>query len=513
MNASSLPIWTVDIIGSVCMIVLSILCLHVAWQLKHRDRSNIIWTYLFWVCTALTVFAVSRSAGHILKQILIIGGNDAAWAAIRPYSSAVNSFTFVIVASFTLFFERTWSIYQQINSDKQDLQAARDKLLYLNQNLENLVGERTAELALSEHKYRRIFEVSRDMLLVGEKSGQIIDINPSGSEMLSLSGAGPGGNNLKVQDFFLDPSGWQPILEKIEADGFIANAEIELRRKDGSRIRTLLTGSLDRGSTNNDDTIHFLVKDIEQHRLSEEQIAQADKLASIGQLSAGIAHEINNPLGIILGYTQLLIRHEDPRTEKHQDLKTIEKHVRNCKTIVEDLLNFARTSSPKENQIRIDDALEDVVKFVHQHAALDHLEIKRNYDPLVPRMLLDEKKIKQVFMNLIMNARHAVENHGTLSLSTEFRPAKRQVVIRIADTGHGIEKKNLTRIFDPFFTTKPTGEGTGLGLSVSYGIIKNHGGDINVESNVGKGSIFTITLPVVSPNKGFQNAKRHSHRR
>ena len=106
MSVSSLPIWTVDVIGSVCMIVLSILCLHVAGQLKQRDSSNIIWTYLFWVCAALTVFAVSRSAGHILKQILIIGGNETVWADIRPFSSAVNTFTFVVVASFTLFFDR-----------------------------------------------------------------------------------------------------------------------------------------------------------------------------------------------------------------------------------------------------------------------------------------------------------------------------------------------------------------------------------------------------------------------
>jgi PAS domain S-box-containing protein len=498
MNVSSIPIWAVDVIGSVGMIVLSILCLHVAGQLKRRDSSNIIWTYLFWVCTALTVFAVSRSAGHILKQILIIAGNEAAWAAIRPFSSAVNTFTFVVVASFTLFFERTWSIYQQINSDRQDLQVTRDKLLYLNQNLENLVGERTAELALSEHKYRRIFEVSRDMLLVAEKSGRIIDINPSGRDMLSLP-ASNSNISLKVQDFFFDPSSWPPILEKINGDGYIANAEIDLRRTDGSRIRTLLTGSLDQGGERQDGTVHLQVKDIEQRRLAEEQIAQADKLASIGQLSAGIAHEINNPLGIILGYTQLLIRNEDTRTENYQDLKTIEKHVRNCKTIVEDLLNFARTSSPKENQIRIDDALDEVVKFVHQHAALDHVEIKKKYDPSVPRMLLDEKKIKQVFMNLIMNARHAIGNQGTLSLSTAYRPDERQVIIRISDTGHGIEKKNLRQIFDPFFTTKPTGEGTGLGLSVSYGIIKNHNGRISADSKVGEGSTFTIALPVVSP--------------
>jgi PAS domain S-box-containing protein len=306
MIVSSLPIWAVDVVGSVCMILLSISCLYIAGKLHHRDRNNIIWTYLFWVCTALTVFAVSRSAGHILKQILIIGDNAAAWESIRPYSGAVNTFTFVVVASFTLFFERTWNIYQQITSDKQDLQTARDKLLYLNQNLENLVSERTAELALSEHKYRRIFEVSRDLILVAGKDGRIVDINPSGSVMLRVDDAEAQGRYL--QNFFLELSEWQSIVDTIEARGFVANAEIDLKRSDGRRIRTLLSGSLDRGFPDKEDTIHFLIKDIEQRRLAEEQIAQADKLASIGQLSAGIAHEINNPLGIILGFTQLLIR-------------------------------------------------------------------------------------------------------------------------------------------------------------------------------------------------------------
>jgi len=316
-----------------------------------------------------------------------------------------------------------------------------------------------------------------------------------------------------LQSFFLEPSEWQSVADTIETGGFVVNAEVDLRRSDGSRIRTLLSGSLDRGFPDKEDTIHFLIKDIEQRRLAEEQIAQTDKLASIGQLSAGIAHEINNPLGIILGFTQLLIRHEDPQSEKYQDLKTIEKHVRNCKTIVEDLLNFARTSSPDENLIRIDTALEDVLKFIHQHGDHDRIEVVKNYDPEVPQMFLDEKKIKQVFMNLLLNARHAMGNEGRLSLSTEYHPESRQVVIKIADTGYGIEKRNLSRIFDPFFTTKPTGEGTGLGLSVSYGIIKNHGGDITVDSKVGRGANFSIRLPVVSPDKGRHHAEKHTDRR
>ena len=369
------------------MIVFSFLCLGLVRKLKIREPSNVIWTYLFWVCMGLAGFAVSRSAGHILKQILFIMGHESIWSTIRPYSGAINSLMFVFVASVTLFFERIWRIYDQISKDKQELQTVRDELLYLNQNLENLVDERTQE------------------------------------------------------------------------------------------------------------------------------IAQADKMASIGQLSAGIAHEINNPLGIILGYTQLLIRNEAPETEKYSDLKTIEKHVRNCKTIVEDLLNFARRSKPKENVIRVDEAIDDVLNFIQQHSSLDDIEVRKNYDPSIPEMLLDEKKIKQVIMNLIMNAKHALGKKGMLHITTSWYAPDGQVAIKIADTGHGIEKKNLAQIFDPFFTTKPTGEGTGLGLSVSYGIVKNHGGDIVVDSEIGRGSTFTILLPVVSPDSRTRHGKINPYRR
>ena len=274
--------------------------------------------------------------------------------------------------------------------------------------------------------------------------------------------------------------------------------EVKLKNSEGREIRALVSGSFDKGLAGTEDTILFLAKDIEQRRLIEDQIAQADKLASIGQLSAGVAHEVNNPLGIILGYTQLLIRNEKQDTEKLQDLKTIEKHARSCKAIVEDLLNFARTSAPKEDLIRIDKAIDDVLKFVQQHADFDRVEIRKEYDDTVPEIFMDEKKIKQVLMNLLMNARHAVGESGIISLSTEFHSSKNQVVVKIADDGYGIEKKNLSRIFDPFFTTKPTGEGTGLGLSVSYGIVKNHGGNISVDSGAGKGSVFTVELPILA---------------
>jgi len=135
MTLPFFPIWFVDIFGSILMIILSLLCLSVALELKRSYRYNIIWTYLLWLCFGLAAFAISRSAGHILKQQLLFSEREFIWDSIRPFSGAINTLTFVFVASVTLFFERIWKIHQQVLKDKQDLQSAHEKLFYLNQNL------------------------------------------------------------------------------------------------------------------------------------------------------------------------------------------------------------------------------------------------------------------------------------------------------------------------------------------------------------------------------------------
>ena len=503
MILSAIPIWIVDVAGSILMIIFSFLCLRLVHKLKNHDRNNVIWTYLLWICYGLALFAISRSVGHILKQALLLAGQKATWGAIQPFSGAINTITFVLVASVTLFFERTWRIYQQISKDKQALQSAHKELLYLNQNLEKVVSERTKALALSEHKYRRIFEVSKDMILVTKKDGSIVDLNPAGYKLLRFDDSEAAQQDSRFQDSFADTALWGTIKKTIDEEGFVSSFEVDLKNSDGGKSKSLVSGSLDRGTVETEDTIHFVVKDIEQRRILEKQMAQAEKLASIGQLSAGVAHEINNPLGIILGYTQLLIKNKSSEEEKYDDLKTIEKNVKNCKAIVEDLLSFARGSEAKKEVARIGDIIADVVHFMRQHSDLDNIQIITEYDPRVPPMELDDKKMKQVFLNLLMNAKHAVDQNGTIHVTTKLNQAGDQLSIMVADSGHGIRKKNLSRIFDPFFTTKPTGEGTGLGLSVSYGIIKNHGGDIEVESEEGQGSTFTIRLPVAPKNKGF----------
>ena len=174
MTASLLPIWLVDVVGSIMMIVFALLSFGLSLRLKKKAPHNIIVTYLLWVCLALFVFAISRSAGHLLKQIFLLTGHHHLWSAIQPFSGAVNSFTFIVVASVTLFFERTWTIYGTILKDRQALRRAHEELLFLNQNLEALVEQRTEALVISEQKYRRIFEVSKDMILVTRTDGRIV---------------------------------------------------------------------------------------------------------------------------------------------------------------------------------------------------------------------------------------------------------------------------------------------------------------------------------------------------
>jgi two-component system, NtrC family, sensor kinase len=501
MSLPFFPIWLVDIFGSILMIILSFLCLSAAIELKRSDQYSVIWTYLLWLCYGLAAFAISRSAGHILKQHLIFSDRQFVWESIRPYSGAINTLTFVFVGSVTLFFERIWKIHQQVLKDKLSLQSAHEELLLLSQNLESMVAERTESLAVSEQKYRRIFEVSRDMILVSKLNGLILDMNPAGYQMLGYNNSNKDLKHKSFEDFFSDQSDWLTIINTIKKEGFIANYEVNLLGVDDRNRLSLISGSLDRGPVDKDNTVHFLIKDIEQRRFIESQMAQTDKLASIGQLSAGIAHEINNPLGIILGYAQMLMRDEEAKTGRYADLKTIEKHVKNCMSVVEDLLNFARTSKTEKEAIKIHEIIDEALNFIRHHSELYHITIEKDYDKNVPPIMLDEKKMKQVFMNLIMNAKHAVGKSGTIKLSTHYNSLTKQLAVKIADTGYGIEKKNLSRIFDPFFTTKPTGEGTGLGLSVSYGIVKNHGGEILVESAPGKGSTFTVVLTVSLKNR------------
>ncbi|SFM45047.1 two-component system sensor histidine kinase NtrB [Thermodesulforhabdus norvegica] len=497
MTLPLLPVWIVDFYGSVLMIVFAFLSVWQCHQLRRRDPNNVVWIYLLWFCYGLAGFAVSRSVGHILRRFLVSTHHADLWEALQPYSGAINTLMFVVVASITLFFERVWKIYQRMMAHQKALEDAHTQLLYLNRHLEEMVAERTRDLAISEQKFRRLFEVSRDMVVIVKPDGSIMDINPAGLKMIGWKESELASR--RFYECFANPREWQTLKEELFSGTEIRDREYLLIKEGAVPVEVLVSAFCSR--ENDRELFYFWVKDISQRKNMEKKLLQADKLASLGQLAAGVAHEVNNPLGIILGYTQLLLRRSEPGDQFYEDLKTIEKHARNCKVIVEDLLKFARSAPTKKGPAHIHDAIYEVISVLKHQFSLDNVEFETHLDPQVPTMHWDINKMKQVFMNLFMNARQAMNNRGGLiRVETECKDGF--LTVRVSDNGCGIPPEHLPRIFDPFFTTKPTGVGTGLGLSVSYGIIVEHGGTISVESEPEKGTTFTITFPVTEGNDG-----------
>ncbi len=221
-------------------------------------------------------------------------------------------------------------------------------------------------------------------------------------------------------------------------------------------------------------------RDITEFKQLQQRIAESQKLESLGQLAAGIAHEINTPLGIILGYVQLMLEDLPSDSEVHQDLRLIEKHCRVCKRIVADLLRFSRHTESVKKPLNLNRVLEQVLSVVEHSFSLDRIELRREFAADLPDVYGDQEKLEQVFINLLNNAYHAIGSDGRITVRTARE--NDQVAVAIEDTGEGIAPEIRNRIFDPFFTTKGVGVGTGLGLSVTFGIVSDHGGTIEFQS-------------------------------
>jgi two-component system NtrC family sensor kinase len=230
-------------------------------------------------------------------------------------------------------------------------------------------------------------------------------------------------------------------------------------------------------------------------REMQAHLVQSEKLASLGKLAAGIAHEINNPLGGILIYSHLILEDTPKDTPQHENLKKIVKETTRCKDIVKGLLEFARPKEPKMVLSDISEVVERALAIIERQALFQNITIRKDYAPL-PKVVADASQLQQVFMNIILNAAEAMAGCGTLTIRTVSDEAAGLLRVEFTDTGHGIKPEDRKRLFEPFFTTKEVGQGTGLGLAISYSIIQKHGGNIQVRSEPGKGATFTILLPL-----------------
>jgi two-component system, NtrC family, sensor kinase len=228
------------------------------------------------------------------------------------------------------------------------------------------------------------------------------------------------------------------------------------------------------------------------------QLVQSEKMAAFGALGAGLAHEVKNPLAGILGITQLSLRGVESGHPLEKNLHIIEKETKRCKTIIENLLRFARQEKVEFSEVDITQVVADAFAIVDHQLGINSIRVEQEIEPGIPTCMGSANQLQQVLMNLMINAQQAMAGvPGTVKLSAA-RADRGLVELRVSDTGPGIPRAIQSKIFDPFFTTKPAGHGTGLGLSVTYGIVKDHGGDIRLESEEGQGATFIITIPALA---------------
>jgi two-component system NtrC family sensor kinase len=406
-------------------------------------------------------------------------------------------------------------------------------------------------LRASEKKFAAIFNLTPDpMALTRLCDGVLLDFSHSFAEYFGYERANMLGRSTQQNDLglWLDPEHRLAWRDELERDGEVLGFETPLRRKDGTLVTVLVSGKII--DMNGERCVIVDLRDITQRKQMEEllhqekteqamlihkledaqnQLLQSEKLAAIGQLAAGVAHEINNPIGFIRSNLTSLTKYSnglldvvaayenaDPLLQDHPDIldkitqakreadlafltedmpKLISESLEGSdrvRRIVQNLRDFSRIDETDWQQFDIHTGLESTINIVWNEIKYK-ANLIRDYGTL-PLVECIPSRLNQVFMNILVNAAQAIAEHGTITIST--RCQNNEVEIAFSDTGQGISADILPKIFDPFFTTKPVGKGTGLGLSVSYGIIRDHGGNIEVISKPGGGTTFTIRLPV-----------------
>ncbi len=357
------------------------------------------------------------------------------------------------------------------------------------------------ELKTSERKYRQLYESSPNVIFICNGQFEITDLNPSGMKLFNIQLNTKQSIGGSLPELFLYQDDFEQFSLKLKSGQSVWDQDYKMKTFSGKTIEVVLSAN----SIMRDDQqfrgIEGVIRDITQRKQLDKYLAQTERLAAIGQLAAGIAHEINNPLGVIQCYANLISKNASTVQQNLDDIEVIVKHTQNCKTIVESLLNFARAGEPQFSDTDLHRCLDELISVLNRQMIKQGVIVERQYDQNMDVINVDESKIKQVFMNLILNSIQAMTHGGIIKLATYFDFEQNLVSIKIKDNGTGISSEHLDKVFEPFFTTKEPGKGTGLGLSVSYGIISQHDGEIAVSSQKDKGTEFKITLPIKNENR------------
>lgn len=372
--------------------------------------------------------------------------------------------------------------------------------------LEEEVSRIREELQRSEARYQALVENAADLIYMVDEQGRILSLNKFARDFFTyaLGESGPGdfvGRSL-YEIFSRDSARFHlDWLKEVKETGqakpkrhMVTIGEHEFW------FSTIIVGLKDeQGKVY---AYEIISRNITGRKAFEERMINMEKLAALGTLAAGVAHEINNPIAVILGFTEHLLEKTDGLPEIKETLQVIEEEGLKCKKIVENLLTFARTPERAETTADVNQVLEKMLAVVGNTLLTKKIRLESSLEPDLPRVKGDPRELQQVFINMVHNAMDSMKGGGTLRVSTRLAPDGKRVAIEFSDTGCGIPREVQPRIFDPFFTTKKTGEGTGLGLSVSYGIVSKYGGNIifssypEAEYPDKHGTTFRIYLPV-----------------
>ncbi len=376
-------------------------------------------------------------------------------------------------------------------------------------NIEKEEQRKRAEEALreSEERYHDLFDNANDLLQSVKPDGHFHYVNKKWREVLGYSEEEVA--KLTLWDIIYPDSlpHCREAFQRVMSGEAVNRVEAVFVAKDGRLVNVEGTSSC-RFEDGKPVATRGIYRDITERKKMEEQLIVTDRLASLGELASGIAHELNNPLTGVIGFADLLLERELPDDVK-EDLNVINKEAKRAAQVARHLLTFARKHSQEKKLVNINSIIQGVLEFRAYEQKIQNIKVNTRLAPNLPEVMANDFQLQQVFLNIVINAEYfMLEAHGRGTLTITTQRIGKSVRASFADDGPGMSSENLSHVFDPFFTTKEVGKGTRLGLRISYGIVTEHGGRMYAESEPGKGATFIIELPLPVLRKGEQGNER-----
>jgi PAS domain S-box-containing protein len=447
--------------------------------------------------TGQPLLATPEVFENLIRQgeVEMIGAPSLDWLGV-PLKTGDITFGVLVVQSYT----------------EQRRYGAREKeiLTFVSQHVASAIEHKRSQQALreSEVRYRTLVQSAVYGIFRWSLEDQFTDVNPALVSILGYDSAGEVLSLRMTQDVYIDPKQHQEIVSSLLAAGQMRGMEVQWRRKDGRNITVRLSGR----SIQEDARIigfEMIVEDITERRLLEEQLRQAQKMEAVGQLAGGIAHDFNNLLTVIKGNSQLLLEKLHAVDSRRCGVEQIQKAADRAASLIYQLLAFSRKQVIEFRVLDLNSMIASTMQLLRRLMG-EHIELTIIEGKDLGRVKADPSQMEQVVMNLALNARDAMPQGGKLILETENVEINQEhrsedasispgqyVMLRVSDTGIGMDKETLAHIFEPFFTTKAVGKGTGLGLSTVYGIVQQSNGFLTAQSQPGVGSSFRVYLPRV----------------